>query len=306
MQQFHHITVSQITEEQEIITLHQTYQLPLSCQGKTQTGFCVLEAKIVWEEEEIGLISGNYDTTQKEMWILMIFLSKEYRTQENTRITIEQFAKLSREIYEVKRFLWRYSIEGQGLDPYEKLFRDWQAFEWSKHIICEEYIVDFTKIRNHPHHRASYGIEKIEEKGYTLIPWNQGRKSKCDYFEALKAARSSEPEFIELLPLVGEDYCKEESFLLEDKEQHQVAGWMICRKIAEKEIEIRRWYTLEEYRESGIGRQFGAYMLQRLEQKFDRLHFYVKENNDSMNQFAKVYFGKGIIKIIETCYMEFI
>ena len=290
-----------VDEKEKQVELYQQFHLPFyqeDASGNSKRLVCSLEKDGV----SIGIGVGKYDVTECQFWVLMFYIEKQERTMEHICYMIEHLLLLAQKRFQPEKVIWEYEVKDLKKDSYLRIMKKIPEYRVIVHDVSKSMRVWTDQFYSHRHGSAFYGQKTLEKKGFSICLWKECQEAVIQQFVQLR--EEADEELQELLPFVGEDYETDTSTVLLQKESGKVCGWMICRQISEEEVEIRRWYTLEDYRKSGIGLIFGAYMLKLLGSKYGIYRFQMHAGNDSMKGFTEKYFKEAIIDERYVRYME--
>lgn len=252
----------------------------------------------------VGLAEGKYDIREKQFWVLMFYIEKRERTMSLVCDTIAGLLKHGEQRFHPEKIIWRYETNDPDKDPYLRIMKQIPDYHVKVHEISKIMRVWTDKFHVHRHGDVFYGLKTIEKKGFCVRQWKDCKDSLEEQFVRMR--EEADEELMELLPFPGDEYDPDTSMVLIQKETGKVCAWMICRQAAQDEVEIRKWYTLEDYRKSGIGLIFGAYMLKLLGSRYGIYQFQMKAGNHSMEGFTGKYFKDAVIDTKYARYMEII
>lgn len=251
---------------------------------------------------EKGMAVGCYKKSEKEFSILLFYVEKDVRSTNLVCYLIGELLSLAERLFLPERYIWKYEIRDPGKDPYQNLMNRVPGYCGTVHEICENHLVSTKDFPAFRHAESFYGVGTMEKKGFLLLRWKDCDESVWKQFEEMR--KTADEELLELMPFVGEDYEERTSMVVVERATGKPASWMICREISPREVELRRWYTPEEFRVSRIGLIFGAYMLDVLGKHYELIRYQMKADNRSMKGFTSHYFGNAVTERSYRRYME--
>lgn len=292
------------SDRAEIETLFFRFQLPIPGDFYQSDGCQFLVGKLLLGEQIIGIAVGSYRENEREFSLLMFYIVKEMRSTPLVCFAIEQLLHLAEEKFRTEKIIWKYEVKDKNMDSYLQLLRQIHGYSAVVHDVCEKNLVTTKEFPFFRHSESFYGARTIEKKGFQVLLWKDCDDLVKEQFK--KMQQSADEERKGLLPLVGEDYDPETSRVVLEKATGRVATWMICRRMTPEKVEIRRWYTLEEFRESRIGLIFGAYMLGVLGKRYAFIQYQMVDGNRSMMGFTCKYFGNALIERRYVRYLDIV
>ena len=266
-----------LSDRSEIETLFFHFQLSLPGDFYQSDGCQFLVGKLLRDEQSIGIAVGSYRENVREFSLLMFYIVKEMRSTSLVCFAIEQLLWLAKEKFRPEKIIWKYEIKDKNADPYLKMIRRISGYDAAVHDVCEKNLVTMKEFPAFRHSESFYGIETMDKKGFQVLMWKDCDDQVKGQFE--KMQQNADEKLKGLLPLVGEDYDPETSMIVLERAIGQAATWMICRQLRADTVEIRRWYTRRQFRESRIGLIFGAYMLGVLGKRYDFLRYQMEDGN---------------------------
>lgn len=299
-----HCCLKAVDGRENIEALYKQFQIPLPGDSLSPGDSRLLVGVLVHGDQEIGMAAGYLEPEKNIFSVLLVYLERDWRSTELVCFTIEQLLRLAEEVLGAQTYVWKYEVSSREADSFLNLIRRIPGYEARVHEICEMNLVstqDFSRFR---HSEEFYGRKTMEKKGFQIVLWKDCKEEIRKQFEAMQS--EEDPELEGLLPFVGEEFEAHTSMVVLEKSTGKVASWMICKEAGPEEIEIRRWYTPEQFRESRIGLIFGAYMLGILGKEYRFIRYQMRAGNRSMEGFTSRYFGKAIIGRSYKRYLEIV
>ncbi|MBR5909542.1 MAG: hypothetical protein IKZ66_06185 [Schwartzia sp.] len=260
------------------------------------------------EGEILGLSSGMFHRNEGSFQIFAIHLLPERRTKALAAAVLRELFVRSLVKFHPSCYTWRYRLQDESRDPYRRLAESlglsWLP-EGRRERVGTLYKMMAAKLREKdtgPNHNGDYwNDEGLARRGFVACPWGEAGEGTRQRIRGV--LDSPEEDVAGLSPFVGEDYDPETSFVLTDAKNGAVCGWVICRRLAEKIIELRRWYVTKAYRRRRAGLWLGAYMLRIIQECRDVVYFTVLTGSDSMARFARGYLGGAMAEESPLCRM---
>lgn len=248
------------------------------------------------EEGTVGAGCGYYQQMTKEFFIGFFYLEKKDRTVALLRQLISRLICEADAAYEITCFIWKYEIPDQKTDVFLKILKGIPGLEVKDSTYAKEVRIDFQNFADMHHNADTFSTRFLHEKGLYLVLWeNCGGEIKKQFRQIRESA---DDELRKLLPLEEDTYDSRTSVVVLAGEKKEVCSWMLCQKRSEEEVEIRRYYTMKQYRSAGIGIYFGGYMMQQLAAHYRYVSYTMWKDNEAMLYFTKRYFRD--MKICET------
>ena len=256
----------------------------------------------------MGLASGMFCRDDQCFKIFVIHLLPEWRTKDLAAAVLRELFTRSRVRFHPRRYTWQYRLQDESRDPYRRLAESlglsWLP-EGRRERVGTLYKMMAAKLKEKatgPNHNGDYwNDEGLARRGFVACPWGEAGEGTRQRIRAV--LDSPEEDVAGLSPFVGEDCDPETSLVLTDMKNGAVCGWVICRRLAEKTIELRRWYVTKEYRRRRAGLWLGAYMLRVIQACRDVVYFTVLTGSDSMARFARGYLGGALAEKSPLCRM---
>lgn len=255
------------------------------------------------EGSPIGLGSGYFIPEKQEFKVFYTYIKKEALTSGALCFLIQELLCTACKNYQIFRCFWNYQMKEGNRDTYLALIKRIPDVLAKDHLTGMEFVIDLALFGEKGHNGENLTQEFLWEKGYRLVRWSDCDASILKQFREME--KSADEELRALLPFVEEDtYDPETSIVALDKNTDRVISWIINRKLDEETVELRRRYTMPEYRKSGCGIYFPGHVMKLLRERYKRLVFTAAEGNLRMADFARRYYRGAVIEVRYKKYME--
>lgn len=257
------------------------------------------------DNKPVGFQYGVSTKKDSVLHIHKIFLSKQYRTGGNLLTLIRAFIEQAWKHYQIKYGLWSYEMLAKQNDPYQKIFQRLDNYHVDTHLVLHQYQVrtaDFSKLRKF----HWYVPELLKKKGYEAVSWAgflDFRKAQIRHREIqMKDADSGY-----LSPFIQDNtwnYDEKTSFALVTANTQIPLGWILCEKLSETDVKLRRFYIYKDVRNHLLGPAFSCYVLDVISSIYKTMCFDVAEGNEQMERVAQWQFGPIMAQSSLLCHMK--
>lgn len=238
---------------------------------------------------DAGIAYGIAECGGAIFYLRHIFLAKAYRQQRELLYLLEALLRAAKELPSVEGAIWKYMLSDEQRDPYQKLIQKISFCQIEKRELVRQFGIrtaDFAHLRKY----QWYDPGMLTHSGGRVERWvTYDNKWK----ETIRAREiNQQPESDYLSPFIESGTWKadnEMSFVLTEVDTAQPLGWIICERISEKEIKLRRFFMYKEARKRMLGPAFSTYLLDLIASRYEYLYFDIVPGNRQMEMFARVY-----------------
>ncbi len=226
--------------------------------------------------KEIGIARGQFLPQISKFHILVVALLPGWRNTELTRALLSALIEQADARFHPEEFFWEYIIKDGASDPFLRLAQGIPGIEAHSEVFFRRYRIHL----NGPFGLAArYTESNLEKKGYRILRYHDLSSGMKAALEARIRAADAKGDLRNLHPFV-EDHDESTSLFLLEKDTGSLCGWVVCRLIGPKTLEVRRWYTFPGRRAKMPGIYLIGYWLNLVALQYTGIEFVIMAGHD--------------------------
>lgn len=237
-------------------------------------------------DRPVGIGYGVALRESRDFFAHYFYLIDEFRSWQNLFGIFQTMFETAKEKYGIIVFHWIYQMKN-GQDKIRAHFstdKNYCIDDYEKYIRSGLRIRDLAYLEK----KTWYNQKLLDQKGFYVKSWEECTALETEKIRKREAEK--DPEY--LSPFVDDPDNRldlHSSGLLIRKGTEDICGWMICEKLSEKRILIRRLYIYKEIRTFNITPAFCAYILGNVTDRYEEMYFDVSDKNRSMKHVVRRY-----------------
>ncbi|QBE94821.1 hypothetical protein PMF13cell1_00314 [Blautia producta] len=248
----------------------------------------------------VGMEYGVAGRDNRIFFIHCFYAKQGYRSLEVLSDFFFDMLKTVEKNYGIVTTYWTYE-RGKKRDPYEKFLKVNSGYTVEKLWEVRRTMV-YTKDFDYLRQFRWYHPDLLDKKGFQVKLWSEYPEAQKEKIREKQIKEKQKPDY--LSPFIDNEKWEsdsESSYVLVKGEAEEPCGWILCEKISDDAVKLRRFYIYEEIRKIRLGPAFSTYALDRISEKFDIMVFDVAVGNSQMERVMLRQFGPITV---QSCYIS--
>ncbi|MBR5376161.1 MAG: hypothetical protein IK139_02670 [Lachnospiraceae bacterium] len=283
--------IAQVLSREDIMDLYRDLSTPMPPDLDSIPEENMVVLKVSDGESTCGMAAGFIPPGSDFCRIQTLFLEGGYRNAQNTAALIKCIYEKSGKHPGVKKTVWRYQAPPADTpDAHMKICAMAGDIPFTSKIVDHVFIMDLHEVMNIRPKIRTCDEAFLVSKGFKAVRCIDCIKERKEEIGAL--LKDADSELLQLSPIDEKERDEDNSFFVISREDDSICGWMICRKMEEGCVEIARLYVFQGHRKTMTGLYFGAFMLKRLGERYDRAQMKVFPGNMQVINLLRKDLGK--------------
>lgn len=236
-----------------------------------------------------GLACGLMQEGDSNFYLHYLRLSAAATDKRDVIRFSEQLFSFVRDEYKAERIVMNIEQADDSIPVYVKLLKEAPNIDLEKLTFYRQVGVA-TKDFEHFRQFHWYCPALMEKKGYEAIPVNECQGTWRRKLQEREQRGEIPSDY--LSPGMWEDswvYDPDTSYVLVRKGTDNPIGWIVTERVSENMVKLRRFYIYDEARRLCLGPSFSTWVLEKIEERYEKLWFEVEKGNRQMEMFTNCY-----------------
>ena len=260
-------------------------------------GFPISKAENKWIvvgmrhcDSPVGVAYGKIEEVTGIFFIAYVYVEKQFRIQQNVVHILESLLETYAEASDTKKAVWIYKVRADSMDFHQNILSQTSLCRLYNFTDSKMYRIKMSDICRVKYFNR-FASQNLESMGYSPVKWRE-----CD--NKLKEKLSvKEKGYIGkegyLSPFVSDEndwgIDGDASIILVRVENCDPIGWVICKQLPEKGVELIRFFIYKYERKGFLGLLFLSHVLKSITSLFDYISFEVGIKNRQMTRFLSAF-----------------